>query len=134
MKIAKESKYNPKAFYKYAQSKLKTRRKIGNLKDEEGRIITDPSHKELTPALAKIINNSISQCVFPSDLKKAEVIPLYKKKDHLLKENLDQSVYYQHYLKYLNTNCQFSYKIISTKYSILTYQHTGRNTDVKMYC
>ena len=45
MKIAKESKYNPKAFYKYAQRKLKTRRKIGNLKDEEGRIITDPSDK-----------------------------------------------------------------------------------------
>ena len=44
-------------------------------------------HKELTPALTKIINNSMSQCVFPSDLKKAEVIPLYKKKDHLLKEN-----------------------------------------------
>ena len=45
-------------------------------------------HKELTPALTKIIDNSISQCVFPSDLKKAEVIPLYKKKDHLLKEKL----------------------------------------------
>ena len=44
-------------------------------------------HKELTPALTKIINNSISQCVFPSHLKKAEVIPLYKKKDHLSKEN-----------------------------------------------
>ena len=45
MKIAKESKYNPKAFYKYAHSKLKMRRKIGNQKDEEGRIITDPSDK-----------------------------------------------------------------------------------------
>jgi Notch-like protein len=44
-------------------------------------------YRELTPTLTKIINNSITQCVFPSDLKKAEVIPLYKKKDHLSKEN-----------------------------------------------
>jgi len=39
-KLAKESKKNPKAFYKYAQSKLKTRTGIAHLAREDGSLTT----------------------------------------------------------------------------------------------
>ena len=39
-KLAKESKKNPIAFYKYAQSKLKTRTAIAHLAREDGSLTT----------------------------------------------------------------------------------------------
>jgi len=45
--LAKESKSNLKAFYRYAQSKLKTRKKIGNLKDEEGHTLQSQETKQI---------------------------------------------------------------------------------------
>ena len=39
------------------------------------------------PFLTKAINLAITECKFPDKLKKSEVILLYKKKDHLKKEN-----------------------------------------------
>ena len=39
------------------------------------------------PFLTKVINHAISENIFPEQLKKSEVIPLYKKEDPLNKEN-----------------------------------------------
>ncbi len=44
-RIAREAKTNPKAFYKYAQSKMKTRARITNLTDEDGNLVTDDKEK-----------------------------------------------------------------------------------------
>ena len=41
----------------------------------------------ITPAIANIINDSLSKCVFPDSLKFAEVSSLLKKKDTLIKTN-----------------------------------------------
>ena len=40
-RIASEAKTNPKAFYKYAQSKMSTRVRITNLTDDDGNLVTD---------------------------------------------------------------------------------------------
>ena len=45
------------------------------------------AHQELSRPLAYIINSSISQNVFPDDLKCAEVSPIFKKNDKLSKLN-----------------------------------------------
>jgi hypothetical protein len=37
--------------------------------------------------LSSIINNAFKSNTFPNDMKKSEVSPLYKKKDHMCKEN-----------------------------------------------
>ena len=42
---------------------------------------------EYLPFLTKAINHAITENIFPEQLKKSEVIPLHKKKDHLRKEN-----------------------------------------------
>ena len=44
--LAKESKSNPKAFYKYANEKLKTKSGIGNLETKDGKVITDKGKAE----------------------------------------------------------------------------------------
>ena len=41
----------------------------------------------LTPPITKLFNTSITECLFPSDLKYANVTPLYKKDDSTRKEN-----------------------------------------------
>ena len=43
--IAIQAKKNPKAFYKYVNSKVKTRGNIGNLTSETGEILSDDSQK-----------------------------------------------------------------------------------------
>ena len=45
------------------------------------------ANEQLTPALTKLINLSIGKEEFPDILKRAEVIPIYKKADKLLKGN-----------------------------------------------
>ena len=45
------------------------------------------SAKYIASAIAKIINDSMSNCVFPDSLKLAEVSSLFKKKDALIKTN-----------------------------------------------
>ena len=45
------------------------------------------SAKYIVSAIAKIINDSMSNCVFPDSLKFAEVSSLFKKKDTLIKTN-----------------------------------------------
>jgi len=46
-KLAKESKKNPKAFYKYAQSKLKTRTGIAHLAQENGNLTKTDKQKAI---------------------------------------------------------------------------------------
>ena len=41
----------------------------------------------IAPQITSILNMSINQSVFPDKLKKAQVTPLYKKNDRLLKTN-----------------------------------------------
>ena len=41
----------------------------------------------IAPQITSILNMSIDQSVFPDKLKKAQVTPLYKKNDPLLKTN-----------------------------------------------
>jgi hypothetical protein len=43
--------------------------------------------KIIAPQITSILNMSIDQNVFPDKLKKAQVTPLYKKNDPLLKTN-----------------------------------------------
>ena len=43
--------------------------------------------KELSIPLTSIVNNALKENAFPHDMKKAEVAPIHKKKDHLCKEN-----------------------------------------------
>ena len=43
--------------------------------------------KYIAPDIAKLINNSFSKCVFPNDLKFAEVSSLFKRNDALNKSN-----------------------------------------------
>ena len=50
-KLSKESKKNPKAFYEYAQSKLKTRAGIAHLAREDGTPTTTDKQK------AGVLNN-----------------------------------------------------------------------------
>ena len=42
---------------------------------------------ELTLIMTNIVNNAFNSSTFPSDMKKSEVCPLYKKNDHMEKEN-----------------------------------------------
>lgn len=41
----------------------------------------------LAPPISKLINRSITSCRFPDDLKKANVSPVFKKDDNLIKSN-----------------------------------------------
>ena len=50
------------------------------------KIITSCS-KSISEPLAKLINHSFATSAFPTRLKEAQVIPVYKKKDHLNKQN-----------------------------------------------
>ena len=59
------------------------------------------AHKELSVPFANLINISLSQSVFPDAMKCAEVSPIFKKDDNLLKGTLDQSVYWQVCLRYM---------------------------------
>jgi hypothetical protein len=43
--------------------------------------------KELSMPMTQIMNQSFVSKKYPSDLKLAEIVPLFKKKNHLLKEN-----------------------------------------------
>ena len=43
--IALQAKKNPKAFYKYVNSKVKTRCSVGNLTSEKGEILSEDSQK-----------------------------------------------------------------------------------------
>jgi len=54
-KISREAKDNPKAFDKYAQSKLKTRARIVDLKAPDGTLLTAPKEK------ADILNNFLKK-------------------------------------------------------------------------
>ena len=45
------------------------------------------SAKYIAPAIANMINDSMSKCIFPDSLKFAEVSSLFKKKDTLIKTN-----------------------------------------------
>ena len=49
--IAREAQHNPKAFYAYANSKMKTKEGVADLLDEEGKTITNNKEK------ANILNN-----------------------------------------------------------------------------
>lgn len=53
-KIAKNSKKNPKAFYNYIRSKSKTKDKVGPLKDENGKLISDSN------IMSKMLNDYFS--------------------------------------------------------------------------
>jgi hypothetical protein len=43
--------------------------------------------KELTMPLTSLVNNAFKSSSFPDDMKKAQVCPIFKKKDHMAKEN-----------------------------------------------
>lgn len=45
------------------------------------------SDRHLSASLAEVINASFSACEYPNDMKRAEISPLFKKKDDMLKEN-----------------------------------------------
>jgi len=61
-KIASEAKSNPKAFYKYANSKMKTRVRITNLTDDDGNVVTDDKEK------ADLMNKFFSSVFTKEDL------------------------------------------------------------------
>ena len=61
-KIASEAKTNPQAFYKYAQSKMKTRVWITNLSDDAGNLITNDKEK------ANLMNQYFSSVFTKEDM------------------------------------------------------------------
>jgi len=46
--IAKQAKKNPKSFYKYVNTKLKTRARVGNLRTADDNVITEDGDKAET--------------------------------------------------------------------------------------
>jgi len=62
MKLAKESKQNPKAFYKYAKSKLKTRPGISQLSRDDGSLTKTDTQK------ANILNDFFSSVFTKEDM------------------------------------------------------------------
>ncbi len=45
------------------------------------------AHEKVAPILSQLVNTSMKEGVFPNSLKKAEIRPVYKKKDNMQKEN-----------------------------------------------
>ena len=43
--------------------------------------------KQLAPSFTSVVNNCITQGIFPFDMKKADITPVYKKLDLLMKDN-----------------------------------------------
>ncbi len=43
--------------------------------------------KELSQTLTQLVNNAFKQNIFPDDMKRAEVTPICKKKDDMIKNN-----------------------------------------------
>ncbi len=43
--------------------------------------------KELSQTLTESVNNTFKQNLFPDDMKRAEVTPIFKKKDDMIKTN-----------------------------------------------
>ena len=43
--------------------------------------------RELARSMTFIVNNAFKSNTFPIDMKKAEIVPIFKKKDHMMKEN-----------------------------------------------
>ncbi len=43
--------------------------------------------KELSQTLTELINNAFKQNLFPDEMKRAEVTPIFKKKDDMIKNN-----------------------------------------------
>ena len=60
--IASEAKINPKALYRYARSKMKTRVRISNLTDEAGNLVTSDKDK------LNFLNNLFSSVFTNEDL------------------------------------------------------------------
>ena len=58
-----------------------------NIKKATGAKIIKCSKSIIAPQITSILNMSIDQSVCPNKLKKAQVTPLYKKNDPLLKTN-----------------------------------------------
>ncbi len=43
--------------------------------------------KELSKTLTELVNNAFKQNIFPNDMKRADVFPIFKKKDDMIKNN-----------------------------------------------
>ena len=61
-KLAKDSKSNPKPFYRYMNTSTKTQAKVGPLKDEKGQLHTDE------PAMVEILNSTFTSVFTSEDL------------------------------------------------------------------
>ena len=66
-------------------SKIKPKKATGF--DEIPPRLIKQSHENLSTILTEIINTGFDSCEFPLDMKKAEISPLFKKKDDTKKEN-----------------------------------------------
>ena len=72
-RIASEAKTNPKAFYKYAQSKMRTRVRITNLTDDDGNLVTDDTEK------ADLMNRFFSSVFMDEDLTN---MPMFEERNY----------------------------------------------------
>ena len=81
-KIAKEAKVNPKAFFKYCNSRMKKKSQIIKLKDEDNKIITS------TLANAEKLNKYFCS-VYQQESDEAELI-LNSAASHLYGENIEE--------------------------------------------
>ena len=66
---------------------LKLNTKKSSTSGSTSATILKQSVETYLPFLTKAINLAITECEFPDKLKKSGVVPLYKKQDHLKKEN-----------------------------------------------
>ncbi len=56
---------------------------------------------ELSVNITELINSAFTNNLFPDDMKKAELCPLFKKKDDMIKKTfVDPSAFYLFYHKF----------------------------------
>ena len=76
--LVKNLKTNPKAFWKYAKSKIKTSSKIGDLQREDGTLVHDPKQKAdlLNKALILVMYLQRKMCkMYPMSYTKTNPPP-----------------------------------------------------------
>ena len=64
-------------------------------------------NSDLPVILYNNFNNCISSCEFPDQLKLADVSPVYKKGEGMIRLTIAQSVFFQSYRKFMKGLCSF---------------------------
>ena len=89
---------------------------------------------QIAPVISIIINKALDEGTFPNNLKKAEVIPVYKKSDKLNKSNYRTVSILPILAKVFEKVLAHQITPILTQSSLVTYQPSGRVMAVRTRC